>query len=211
MADAGKAAAVGGVGTTGTEQDPIEAARRKAEDIRLKQLIHEHLSMFFITKGTHMPLAAAGEEDAIPGGNGSRAGGQDQNVRAPFVPSSEPHYVYWKTALATALAVSENGMPPDSFRRLVSSPMPSTVCPSTCLVTLASNRQQMNTSYHAACYGAFIAGSTVELRQLLAAACVTEGITPAFGQRLEAIVHSMEAIDDGHRFRLAYLRKQWDT
>eukprot|EP00873_Tetraselmis_striata_P027517 jgi/Tetstr1/447781/TSEL_035111.t1 len=31
------------------------------------------------------------------------------------------------------------------------------------------------------------------------------------GQRLEAIVHSIEAIDDGHRFRLAYLRKHWDT
>eukprot|EP00873_Tetraselmis_striata_P019150 jgi/Tetstr1/439414/TSEL_027848.t1 len=41
----------------------------------------------------------------------------------------------------------------------------------------------------------------------MAAACVTDGITPAFGQWLEAIVQSMEAIDDGHRFRLAYLRK----
>eukprot|EP00873_Tetraselmis_striata_P024517 jgi/Tetstr1/444781/TSEL_032629.t1 len=50
-------------------------------------------------------------------------------------------------------------------------------------------------------------GSTVELRKLLAAARGTEGITPAFGQRLEAVVHSMEAIDDGHRFRQAYLRK----
>eukprot|EP00873_Tetraselmis_striata_P005186 jgi/Tetstr1/425450/TSEL_015897.t1 len=56
-----------------------------------------------------------------------------------------------------------------------------------------------------------VAGSTIELRKLLAAACVTEGLTPAIGQRLEAIVHSMEAIDDGHRFRLAYLRKHWDT
>eukprot|EP00873_Tetraselmis_striata_P034030 jgi/Tetstr1/454294/TSEL_041213.t1 len=54
---------------------------------------------------------------------------------------------------------------------------------------------------------AFIAGSAVELRMLLAAACVTDGITHAFGQRLEPIVHSMEAIDDKHRFRLAYLRK----
>eukprot|EP00873_Tetraselmis_striata_P020573 jgi/Tetstr1/440837/TSEL_000253.t1 len=27
------------------------------------------------------------------------------------------------------------------------------------------------------------------------------GITPAFGQWLEAIVHGMEAIDDGHQFR----------
>eukprot|EP00873_Tetraselmis_striata_P044335 jgi/Tetstr1/464599/TSEL_009354.t1 len=61
--------------------------------------------------------------------------------------------------------------------------------------------------YHAACNGAFFAGSTIELRKLLAAACVTEGITHAFGQRLEAIVHSMEPIDDGHRFRQAYLRK----
>eukprot|EP00873_Tetraselmis_striata_P010012 jgi/Tetstr1/430276/TSEL_020104.t1 len=34
---------------------------------------------------------------------------------------------------------------------------------------------------------------------------------PAFGQRLESVVQSMEAVDDGHRFRLAYLRKQWDT
>eukprot|EP00873_Tetraselmis_striata_P034675 jgi/Tetstr1/454939/TSEL_041800.t1 len=51
----------------------------------------------------------------------------------------------------------------------------------------------------------------VELRKLLAAACVTEGITPVCGQWLEAIVHSMEAINDGHRFRLAYLRKHSDT
>eukprot|EP00873_Tetraselmis_striata_P037635 jgi/Tetstr1/457899/TSEL_044418.t1 len=43
---------------------------------------------------------------------------------------------------------------------------------------------------------------------LLATACVTDGITPAFGQRLEAIIHSMEAIDDGHRFRLAYLQPE---
>eukprot|EP00873_Tetraselmis_striata_P038196 jgi/Tetstr1/458460/TSEL_004315.t1 len=71
--------------------------------------------------------------------------------------------------------------------------------------------QNVHEYYHAACYGAFIAGSTIKLRKLLAAACVTEGITPAFGQRLEAIVHSMEAIDDGHRFRVAYLRKHWDT
>eukprot|EP00873_Tetraselmis_striata_P009346 jgi/Tetstr1/429610/TSEL_019508.t1 len=88
--------------------------------------------------------AAAGEEDAIPGGIESCADGMDQNVHE---------------------------------------------------------------YYHAACYGAFIAGSPIELRnKLLAAACVTEGISPAFGQRLDAIVHSMEAIDDGHRFRLAYLR-----
>eukprot|EP00873_Tetraselmis_striata_P002824 jgi/Tetstr1/423088/TSEL_013859.t1 len=36
-------------------------------------------------------------------------------------------------------------------------------------------------------------------------------VTPAFGQRLEAIVHSMEAIDDGHRFHVVYLRKHRDT
>eukprot|EP00873_Tetraselmis_striata_P042806 jgi/Tetstr1/463070/TSEL_008005.t1 len=40
---------------------------------------------------------------------------------------------------------------------------------------------------HAACYGTFIAGVAVELRKLLEAAFVTDGITPAFGQRLEAI------------------------
>eukprot|EP00873_Tetraselmis_striata_P040524 jgi/Tetstr1/460788/TSEL_005972.t1 len=40
---------------------------------------------------------------------------------------------------------------------------------------------------------------------------VTDEIPPAFGQRLETIVHSMEAIDDGHRYRLAHLRKHWDT
>eukprot|EP00873_Tetraselmis_striata_P033077 jgi/Tetstr1/453341/TSEL_040332.t1 len=64
--------------------------------------------------------------------------------------------------------------------------------------------------YHAACYGAFIANSAVELPKLRDAACVTKGITPAFGQRLEAVLHSnTEAIDDGHRFRLAYLRKHY--
>eukprot|EP00873_Tetraselmis_striata_P012800 jgi/Tetstr1/433064/TSEL_022399.t1 len=64
---------------------------------------------------------------------------------------------------------------------------------STCLVALVSNRQQMNATTPRA---TGLVGSTIGLRKLLAAACVTEGITPAFGQRLEAIVHSMEAIDD---------------
>eukprot|EP00873_Tetraselmis_striata_P046005 jgi/Tetstr1/466269/TSEL_000949.t1 len=46
-----------------------------------------------------------------------------------------------------------------------------------------------------------------------ATACVTDGVTPAFGQRLEDSGRRppMEAVDDGHRFHLAYLRKQWDT
>eukprot|EP00873_Tetraselmis_striata_P040343 jgi/Tetstr1/460607/TSEL_000532.t1 len=35
--------------------------------------------------------------------------------------------------------------------------------------------------YHAACYGAFIAGMAIELRKLLAAACVTNGVPPDFG------------------------------
>eukprot|EP00873_Tetraselmis_striata_P034307 jgi/Tetstr1/454571/TSEL_041466.t1 len=67
--------------------------------------------------------------------------------------------------------------------------------------------------YHAACYMAlFIARLlTIKLRKLLAAARVTDGITPAFGQQLEAVVHTMEAVDDGHLFRLAYLRKLRDT
>eukprot|EP00873_Tetraselmis_striata_P029323 jgi/Tetstr1/449587/TSEL_036674.t1 len=66
-------------------------------------------------------------------------------------------------------------------------------------------------NYHAACYGAFIRLAVVELRKVLAAACATDGITPAFEQRLEAVVHIMEADNDGHQFRLAYLRKRWDT
>eukprot|EP00873_Tetraselmis_striata_P024105 jgi/Tetstr1/444369/TSEL_032260.t1 len=90
MVDVGKAAAFEGIGTTATDHNPIEAAR------------------------------PTGEEDAIPGGLESRAGGMDQSV-------------------------------------------------------------------------------------------LTEGITLAFGQRLKAIVHSMEDIDNGHRFRLAYLRKHWGT
>eukprot|EP00873_Tetraselmis_striata_P042075 jgi/Tetstr1/462339/TSEL_007345.t1 len=112
MGDAGKAAAFGGVETTATQADFTEAPRRKAKDIRLKQLIQEELSMFFTTQCRRAP-ASAGEEDIIRGGNESRAGGQDQNVR--------------------------------------------------------------------------------------------------FGRRLEAIIHSMEVVDDGHRLRLAYLRKHRDT
>eukprot|EP00873_Tetraselmis_striata_P020384 jgi/Tetstr1/440648/TSEL_028958.t1 len=46
---------------------------------------------------------------------------------------------------------------------------------------------------------AFIAGSAVKLRKLLAAAFIAHGSTPAFGQRLEAAIHSMEAVDDAHR------------
>eukprot|EP00873_Tetraselmis_striata_P022371 jgi/Tetstr1/442635/TSEL_030730.t1 len=78
--DVGKAAAIEGVGTTVTDHDPIEAARRKAEVIKLKQLTQEQLSRFFTTR---MPPAIAGEEDAIPGGNESRAGGQDKNLNEP--------------------------------------------------------------------------------------------------------------------------------
>eukprot|EP00873_Tetraselmis_striata_P041738 jgi/Tetstr1/462002/TSEL_007073.t1 len=77
--DVGMAAAVEGVGKTITDHNPIEAAHRKAEDIRLKQLIHEQLSRFFTTHETPMPPAAAGEEDAIPGGSDSHAGGMGQN------------------------------------------------------------------------------------------------------------------------------------
>eukprot|EP00873_Tetraselmis_striata_P042481 jgi/Tetstr1/462745/TSEL_000705.t1 len=32
------------------------------------------------------------------------------------------------------------------------------------------------------------------MRKLLATECVTDGIAPAFGQRLEAIIHIMEAV-----------------
>eukprot|EP00873_Tetraselmis_striata_P017419 jgi/Tetstr1/437683/TSEL_000241.t1 len=80
MVDVGKAADVEGVGTAITDHDPVAAARRKAEDTRLKQLTQEQLSMFFTTQETPMPPAAAGEEAAIPGGNESRAGGMDPNV-----------------------------------------------------------------------------------------------------------------------------------
>eukprot|EP00873_Tetraselmis_striata_P034106 jgi/Tetstr1/454370/TSEL_041277.t1 len=66
--------------------------------------------------------------------------------------------------------------------------------------------------HYDACYGGLIAGLAMELLKLLSAACVADGITPAFGQRLEAVVRMIEAVDDGHRFRLAQLRKQhWDT
>eukprot|EP00873_Tetraselmis_striata_P029037 jgi/Tetstr1/449301/TSEL_003816.t1 len=43
-----------------------------------------------------------------------------------------------------------------------------------------------------------------------AAACVTDRITDAFEQLLETVVHSMEAVHDGHPFRLTYFRKHWD-
>eukprot|EP00873_Tetraselmis_striata_P016954 jgi/Tetstr1/437218/TSEL_025948.t1 len=166
MLDAEKVAAVGCVGTTAAEADFTGVARRKAQDIRLKQLIQVQLSMFFTTQKTPMAPAAAGEEDAIPGGNESRAGGHDQNVREPSAPSDETLSLDWKTALATALPGFENGMPPDSLRR----------------------------------HGLFPIAPDRVLEYLL-----------AFGRRLEAIVHSMEAVDDGHRFRQAYLRKHWDT
>eukprot|EP00873_Tetraselmis_striata_P007135 jgi/Tetstr1/427399/TSEL_017563.t1 len=132
MVDGGKVAVVGSFETAAPMQHSIEAARREAEDTRMKQLIQEQLFMFFTIQETPMPPTVAGKEGAIPGGKESRAGGQKRNV-------------------------------------------------------------------------------PVEVCKLLAAACVTDGITPAFGQRLEAIVHSMEAIDDGHRFCMAYLRKHWDT
>eukprot|EP00873_Tetraselmis_striata_P035231 jgi/Tetstr1/455495/TSEL_042324.t1 len=106
MADAGKAVAVEGVRTTATAHVSIEAVMRS------------QISTFFATQETPMPPAAAGEDYAIPGGDESCAGGLDHNVRAPFAPSSEPHYLDWKTALATALlGGNESGMTPDSMRR----------------------------------------------------------------------------------------------
>eukprot|EP00873_Tetraselmis_striata_P021313 jgi/Tetstr1/441577/TSEL_029806.t1 len=147
------------------------------------------------------------------GGNESRACGKDQNVRAPFAPSSEPRYLDWETALATALPSFENGMHVDSLRR--PGLFPISLDRVLIEYLLGNPRLQPAANveyYHAACYGAFvIAGSAFELRKLVAAACVTDGITPAFGQRLDAVVHSVEAIDDGHRVRLAYLCKKWDT
>eukprot|EP00873_Tetraselmis_striata_P000881 jgi/Tetstr1/421145/TSEL_012188.t1 len=77
--------------------------------------------------------------------------------------------------------------------------------------TMVKKKWYAGEYYHAACCGAFIAGLAVELRKLLAVACVTDGVMHAFGQRLEAVVHIMEAVDYGHRFRLAYLRKLSDT
>eukprot|EP00873_Tetraselmis_striata_P021737 jgi/Tetstr1/442001/TSEL_003151.t1 len=101
-------------------------------------------------------------------------------------------------------------MPPDSLRRPGLFP----IALDRVLGYLLGNPRLQPAAYeyyHNACYVAFIAGSTIDLRKLLAAACVTEGITLAFGRRLEAIVHNMEAINDGHHLRLAYLRKQWGT
>eukprot|EP00873_Tetraselmis_striata_P024555 jgi/Tetstr1/444819/TSEL_032661.t1 len=75
IVDAGKAEAVDGVETAATAEERIEAGRREAKDARLQQLIQKQLSMFFATQETPMlPAAAAGEEDAILGGNESGAG-----------------------------------------------------------------------------------------------------------------------------------------
>eukprot|EP00873_Tetraselmis_striata_P002490 jgi/Tetstr1/422754/TSEL_013551.t1 len=158
-------------------QDSIDAAPREAEDTRMKQLIrrHEQFSRFFTTQDTSMPPIAAGEVDAIVGGNESRAVGRNR----------------------------KNGMPPDSPRR--PGLFPIALDRVLELGNLVLSRQRMST-HHAACYGDFIARSAVEPRKLPVTAYVTDVITPAFGRRLEAIVHSMEAIDDGHWFHPAYLR-----
>eukprot|EP00873_Tetraselmis_striata_P009178 jgi/Tetstr1/429442/TSEL_019352.t1 len=175
MVDAGKAAAFEGVKTSATTaQARIEAGRRKVEDARMRDLIQEQLSGVFATQETPIPPATAGEEDAIPGENESRAGGMDLNRRPGFFP--------------IALDITLEYM-------------------------LGNPRLQpaADENYHAACYGAFIRLAVVELLKVLAAACATDGITPAFEQQLEAVVHIMEADNDGHQFRLAYLRKRWDT
>eukprot|EP00873_Tetraselmis_striata_P004590 jgi/Tetstr1/424854/TSEL_015356.t2 len=179
MVDAGKAAAVDGIETPATAQDRVGVVRREAEDPRMKQLIHEQLSMFFAIQESSMPPAAVGEENAIPSGNESRM------------------LVVWtKNVLCDARGFSA---------------LPSTACSSTCLVNLIFRRQWTSTTTSRATGPSSPASLAIELRKLLAAACVTDGIPPAFGQRLEAVVHSMEAVGDGHRFRLAYLRMQWDT
>eukprot|EP00873_Tetraselmis_striata_P042862 jgi/Tetstr1/463126/TSEL_008060.t1 len=118
MVDAGKEAAVGSAETAATVQNSIEAARREAEGTRMKQRIQEHLS-------------PDGEEDAIPDGNESRAGGHYRNV-------------------------------------------------------------------------------PVELRKLPAVGDMRNRRNYA-GLRAAARGNTVEAIDDGHRFRMAYLRQRRDT
>eukprot|EP00873_Tetraselmis_striata_P026548 jgi/Tetstr1/446812/TSEL_034292.t1 len=108
-------------------------------------------------------------------------------------------------------AAVEGGMPPKSLRRPGLFPF-ALDCVLEHLLSNSRLQPAADEYYNAACYGVLIAGSAIELWKLLAAACcVTNGIMPAFGQRVEAVVHSVEAIDDGHRFRLAYLRKHWHT
>eukprot|EP00873_Tetraselmis_striata_P027780 jgi/Tetstr1/448044/TSEL_035344.t1 len=88
MVDAGKAAAVGGGETYATAKERVEAGRRAVDDDkRMAQLIQELFSGFFVSKDSNA-AGAASEEDAIPGGNASRAGGKDQIVRATFAPPS---------------------------------------------------------------------------------------------------------------------------
>eukprot|EP00873_Tetraselmis_striata_P003490 jgi/Tetstr1/423754/TSEL_014385.t1 len=147
-------------------------------------------------------------------GSGSSTGPKMVAAKAAVVGSVEAAASTKDSIEATrreALPGFKNGMPPESPRRHGLFP----IALDRVVDYLLGNPRHHPAAdeyYHAACYGDFIAGSAVELRKLLAAACVTDGITPAFGQRLEAIVHSMEAMDDGHRFRLAYYpRKHWDT
>eukprot|EP00873_Tetraselmis_striata_P019495 jgi/Tetstr1/439759/TSEL_028173.t1 len=81
-------------------------------------------------------------------------------------------------------------MPPDSLRGLGLYP----IALDRVLEYLVGNpriQPAADEYYHAACYGAFAADLTIELRKLMAAA--------------QSITH------EGHRFRLAYLRKHRDT
>eukprot|EP00873_Tetraselmis_striata_P017489 jgi/Tetstr1/437753/TSEL_026407.t1 len=80
-------------------------------------------------------------------------------------------------------------MPPDSLRRPGLFPI---ALDRVLEYLLGNPRLQPTTDEynHAACFGGFIAGSTAELRKPLAAACVIDGIPPAFGQWLEAIVYN---------------------
>eukprot|EP00873_Tetraselmis_striata_P017461 jgi/Tetstr1/437725/TSEL_026379.t1 len=74
-------------------------------------------------------------------------------------------------------------MPPDSLRRPGRYP----IALDRVLEYLLGNPRLQPTAdesyYHAACYGAFIAGSIIELRKLMKAPCVTDEITPSFGDR----------------------------
>eukprot|EP00873_Tetraselmis_striata_P042645 jgi/Tetstr1/462909/TSEL_007857.t1 len=378
MVNACKAADVKGVETLATAQGRVEAARREAEDARMKQLIQQQLYGFFATQETPMPLAAAGEEDSIPGGNVFRADGLPQqgsyaaplttfgdrlreqgqrpqrdnlqaaqytfdgdtlvlHVAAPPVvlgggarrprqrSTQQPSSAYstggsasrsraspaqdsptdypsrdsehagvvvapsWAVEhargvfLANAPAVTNTadggdemsldiarlgreaataaceppatkGSPPRrKFRE--SQPQAPPRPPFDKLELVVANVAHAKASKDkaaakkrhdieddednddqdsdeglglASLVGAQAAATKAawptgkgkaargkkrgRVRKLLATACVTYGITPAFGQRLGAVVHSsVEAIDDGHRFRSAYLRKHWET
>lgn len=197
---------------TAEEAARIEASQAQtAQEERISQLIREQMAAALAQLPFPMPTGAPVEETAIPQAHDSPGGGRSVDSGAVyFSPSEETHYPAWRSVLLQAAPGFEHTLPPEHVQQ---PQLYSVALDRVMDFLLSSPKHQAHVEeyYHALCFGAFTAGAAVEARSLLRAICSVVPVPPSFGYKLEGLVHSLEAIDGGMRFRLAYLRKYWET